>query len=531
MSDKPASTAYIPPHMRDKVQPHEAAKSASANSNFNTSYRPTFSSSNHRRNFQSNYSGYQRSGNFPHSRSMEYHITDAEVKEQFDRNTESADVSVYEGSNVSVQGPPIQPITQFIGSGIHNNILLAIAQHGYKKPTAVQKYSIPAILNNQDLIVTSQTGSGKTAAFMLPVLTHLIRMTSTGNPLVIDLVPTRELALQELDETKKFIKHCPHLNPICIYGGSSINEQIRSLRYGVDILIATPGRLIDIIEHGNITLHDVSFLILDECDRMLDMGFEPQIKHIIKDFDMPPNDNRQNLLFSATFPREVENLAFQFMRRSVCRIEVGLQDAPSLIQQRFVYVSQENKIRALLAEINEISEGQILVFAERKASVDEIENYLYEQNVNVVAIHGDRNMIDRMDALQLFTDAKAQIMIATDVAARGLDIANVAVVINLDLPTDLDSYTHRIGRTGRAGRTGKAISFYNENNYSFLNQLLYHFRETNQEIPVGLEQYLSDVERTNNYRSNNYRSNNYRRGRSTFRKEKSYNNMNYRPYK
>jgi ATP-dependent RNA helicase DDX3X len=267
----------------------------------------------------------------------------------------------------------------------------------------------------------------------------------------------------------------------CVDGGPAAAAAVRA-----GILIATPGRLIDILEHCQLRLGSVGYLILDEADRMLDMGFEPQIDQVINGFDMPPPDARQTLLFSATFPAEVQGLARRFMRPGVTRIEVGVQDAPTLIEQRFVRCPDAAKFRCLLDIIARV-DGQTLVFAERKVTVDSIESYLYDAGCSVVAIHGDREMANRLAALRGFTNGRAQVMVATDVAARGIDIPNVAHVINLDLPSDLDSYIHRIGRTGRAGKRGIATSLWNENNAGVLGHLVRHFWENRQAVPLDLE--------------------------------------------
>jgi ATP-dependent RNA helicase DDX3X len=401
-------------------------------------------------------------------------------------------MSVYEGADVTVHGDGItlDPITAFPGCGVRNDILAAVANMGFKSPTNVQKYAIPYILGGHDLIVTSQTGSGKTAAYMLPVLSNLIGEQRPRDPSVVVLVPTRELALQIQTETNKFTERSD-LKTVCVFGGASIGDQLRQLRYARDILIATPGRLIDILQQGHLHLSAVRYLILDEADRMLDMGFEPQIDQVINRFDMPYPENRQTLLFSATFPAEVQDLARRFMRPDVTRIEVGVQDAPSLIEQRFFYCPDSSKFSSLLEIITQV-EGQTLVFAERKVTVDHIEEYLFDSGCAVVAIHGDRDMADRLAALRGFTNGRAKIMVATDVAARGIDIPSVAHVINIDLPSDLDSYIHRIGRTGRAGKHGIATSLWNESNGAFLGQLCQHFRDNRQAIPEGLEDFARD---------------------------------------
>ena len=529
---KPA--AYVPPHLRQAgVASRPAEDSASEKlqpSNKTPRNRGIQFGPRPHSNFQHNSSNTY----IPHSHSMpEVDITDDQIEQLFQSSTSTADISAYDNSVVKISGSEISPIAQFPGSGIDNEILVSVAEMGFKVPTPVQKFAIPAILGGLDLIVTSQTGSGKTAAFMLPVLTNVLTRNEAKhahNPVVVCLVPVRELAQQELEQTEHFCSRS-NLKVVCIYGGAPMNKQISYLRYGVDILIATPGRLIDFFDRGLISMSNVHYLILDECDKMLDMGFEPQIWQIIKAMDMPPNEQRQNLLFSATFPRAVQQLAQQFMRPNPCRIEVGLQDAPSLIKQRFLYVPALNKMQALLETIKEVP-GQTVVFAERKIFVDEIENYLFEQNLPVVAIHGGRDMRDRRDALDLFTTGRATIMVATDVAARGLDIPNVAHVINLDLPTDLDSYTHRIGRTGRAGHKGTATSFWNEANAPLLQQLLVHIRQTRQPIPEGLEEFQHQYEKPAGGGGGGYSGRKGGGGYSGrgggFRNSRSYNNMQKR---
>jgi ATP-dependent RNA helicase DDX3X len=246
--------------------------------------------------------------------------------------------------------------------------------------------------------------------------------------------------------------------------------------------------MIDHLDRSTVSLRAVSWLILDEADRMLDMGFEPQISRIINGFDMPYPDDRQSLMFSATFPAGVQELAANFMKPDAARIEVGMQDAPSLIEQRFVRVEDGHKFSALLQIISEV-DGQTLVFTERKVSVDRIEEYLLDEGCHVVGIHGDREMQQRLAALRSFTVGRAKIMVATDVAARGLDIPNVAHVINMDLPGDVDTYTHRIGRTGRAGKRGLATSFWNDSNGAFLSAYVAHMKQSKLEIPPGLDKF------------------------------------------
>ena len=486
------ATAYIPPHLRKQgVGPRPAEKSASEALHNETETRtPKFDNS------ARNYSGQHSNRFIPRSQSIPARLsefTDKQIEEMFEKNEIPSDFQVYENSKVVVHSTSkVEPCEHFVRSGVNNELLANIAKMGYKIPTAVQKYSIAYVLDGQDLLVTSQTGSGKTAAFMLPVLTQLLKNRLPFSPTVVVLAPTRELALQIQDQTNKFSRGTD-IRTVCVYGGTPIYSQLKELHYPCNILIATPGRLIDILKRGTLTLSTVQYLILDEADRMLDMGFEPQIREVIEGYDLPPVADRQTLLYSATFPREVQNLARSFMKSNMTRIEVGLQDAPSLIEKVFEYCPEHAKLSALVEALQKV-DGPTLIFAERKTSVDRVEDFLYDEGWAVVAIHGDRDMRDRLAALKAFTNGRAKVMVATDVAARGIDIPNVAHVINLDLPTDLDSYIHRIGRTGRAGRHGLATSFWNETNEPFLQVLINHLNQTNQEIPEGLQEYARDLQ-------------------------------------
>lgn len=520
------STAYIPPHLRAQAsQPNITQNSQQQNRQTHFAQNPTNQGQNNQRN--------KNNVNISRSRSLPMQlnqVADSVIEERFAKNEETFDMSVYDGAEVTVHtnGAEIDPIQQFPGCGIRNEILLSVAEIGFKLPTSVQKYAIPYILSHHDVIVTSQTGSGKTAAYMLPVISQILSFQRYRDPSVVVLVPTRELALQIQTETNKFTNGTG-LKTVCVFGGASINDQLRLLRYSCDILIATPGRLIDIMQRGQLHLCAVQHLILDEADRMLDMGFEPQIDKVINGFDMPTPDQRQTLLFSATFPTEVQNLARKFMRPDVTRIEVGMQDAPSLIEQRFLYVPETSKLSALLDVIGEV-DGQTLVFAERKVKVDHIEEFLYDEGCHVVAIHGDRDMQDRRAALRGFINGRAKIMIATDVAARGIDIPDVAHVINLDLPNDVDSYIHRIGRTGRAGKRGIATSFWNETNSSFLMTLIAHFRQNRQPIPEGLEEFDRENRKSSGGGGSRGHGGRGNRGRGNFPRDHSFNNVNYRYY-
>ncbi|OII77574.1 DEAD DEAH box helicase family protein [Cryptosporidium andersoni] len=380
--------------------------------------------------------------------------------------------------------------------GIHEILLANIRRVKYERPTPVQKFSIPTVLNGRDLMACAQTGSGKTAAFLFPIIMRMLkdgppptpqqsslRIKRVAYPVALVLSPTRELAIQIYEESRKFC-YGTGIRTNVLYGGSEIRNQILDLDRGSDIVVATPGRLRDLIDRGKVYLKLIKFLILDEADRMLDMGFAPQIREIIEDSDMPHSlEGRQTVMFSATFPREIQQLAKDFLH-SYIFLTVGRVGATSgSIVQRVVYAEEDHKPRLLVKLLMEQGEGLTVVFVEMKRRADQIEDFLIDQNFPAVSIHGDRSQQEREHALRLFRSGQRPILVATDVAARGLDIPNITHVINLDMPCNIDDYVHRIGRTGRAGNTGLATSFVNENNKPILRDLLAALEESGQDAP------------------------------------------------
>lgn len=275
-----------------------------------------------------------------------------------------------------------------------------------------------------------------------------------------------------------------------VYGGADINQQLRLIERGCDLLSATPGRLVDLIERGRISLANIRYLVLDEADRMLDMGFEPQIRRIVQGEDMPGVQDRQTLMFSATFPRDIQMLARDFMKDYVF-LSVGRVGSTSEnITQKVEYVEDADKRSVLLDVLSMHQGGQgglTLVFVETKRMADMLSDFLLTNNLPATSIHGDRTQREREMALQTFRTGRTPIMVATAVAARGLDIPNVTHVVNYDLPSDIDDYVHRIGRTGRAGNVGIATAFFNRGNRNIVRDLLELLREANQEIPAWLE--------------------------------------------
>ncbi|EGV42556.1 DEAD/DEAH box helicase [Bizionia argentinensis JUB59] len=353
-------------------------------------------------------------------------------------------------------------------------LLKAIEEQGYKQPTGVQLQTIPQVLAKKDVIASAQTGTGKTAAFALPILQLLSKNQEAprGGKTIKALIvsPTRELALQIGNNFKAYGRHT-NLRTTVIFGGISEKPQVDVLAKGVDILIATPGRLMDLEKQDIINLDAVEILVLDEADLMLDMGFIDDVKHIV---NLCPAE-KQILLFSATMPFKVEQLANTILK-SPERIEVTTtSSAAKNIGQILYYVPKQNKIELCLHLLRNEIKGSILIFRRTKFGVDKLEASLIKNGYNVETIHGDKTQTDRQEALKKFKSGSVNILIATDVAARGIDINELDAVINFDLPNIPETYIHRIGRTGRAGSTGMAYSFCgaDEKNYiTTIQQLL-----------------------------------------------------------
>lgn len=306
-------------------------------------------------------------------------------------------------------------------------------------------------------------------------------------PTALILAPTRELVSQIHEEARKFC-YRSWVRPAVVYGGADINQQLRQIERGCDLLSATPGRLVDLIERGRISLANIQYLVLDEADRMLDMGFEPQIRRIVQGEDMPGVQERQTLMFSATFPRDIQMLARDFMKDYVF-LSVGRVGSTSEnITQKIEYVEDGDKRSVLLDILSAQPEaGLTLVFVETKRMADMLSDFLYTNSIAATSIHGDRSQRERETALQTFRTGRTPVLVATAVAARGLDIPNVTHVINYDLPSDIDDYVHRIGRTGRAGNTGIATAFFNRGNRNIVRDLIELLREANQDIPSWLD--------------------------------------------
>ncbi|XP_077672410.1 putative ATP-dependent RNA helicase DDX4 isoform X2 [Eretmochelys imbricata] len=403
----------------------------------------------------------------------------------------------YDTILVEVSGlDPPPAILTFEEANLCQTLNKNIAKAGYLKLTPVQKYSIPVILAGRDLMACAQTGSGKTAAFLLPILAHMMKDGVTAShfreqqePECIIVAPTRELINQIFLEARKF-SYGTCIRPVVIYGGTQTGHSIRQIKQGCNILCATPGRLMDIIGKEKIGLRKVRYLVLDEADRMLDMGFGPEMKKLISCPGMPSKDRRQTLMFSATFPEEIQRLAGEFLKPEYLFVAVGqVGGACSDVQQTILQVSQYSKREKLVEILQSIRDERTMVFVETKKKADFIATFLCQEKIPTTSIHGDREQREREEALGDFRSGKCPVLVATSVAARGLDIENVQHVINFDLPSTIDEYVHRIGRTGRCGNIGKAISFFDSVSDSHIAQpLLKVLSDAQQEVPSWLEE-------------------------------------------
>jgi ATP-dependent RNA helicase RhlE len=340
----------------------------------------------------------------------------------------------------------------FESLGLAPAMLDAVRDAGYEHPTPIQAQAIPLVLKGRDLIGLAQTGTGKTAAFTLPILSTLLEGPRRLRALV--LVPTRELAVQVKESFLKYGRHTDLLFAE-VYGGVAIAPQERALRDGVDVVIATPGRLIDHLERQNVLLEDIEFLVLDEADRMLDMGFAPQINRIVR--EIPPY--RQTLLFSATMPPEVEALARKYLRKPLV-VQIGRRSSAAQTVSHAVYpVPQHRKSKLLAHLLRDERLDSVLVFTRTKGRADRVLRDLEQAGIGAEAMHGDRSQAERSRALEKFRSGEVRVLVATDIAQRGLDIAGITHVVNYDVPQQAEDYIHRIGRTGRAAAEGDAITF------------------------------------------------------------------------
>ena len=352
--------------------------------------------------------------------------------------------------------------------GLAAPLLLAVKEKGYTEPSPIQAQAIPSVLEGRDIMAAAQTGTGKTAGFVLPIL-QLLNASAPSHPhrtRALIITPTRELAAQVADSVETYGKHLP-LKSVVVFGGVKINPQIAALRKGVDILVATPGRLLDLYQQGEVRFNEIEILVLDEADRMLDMGFIHDIRRILK--ALPAK--RQNLLFSATFANEIRQLTKSILRNPV-EVEVSPPNATAERVEQWVYpVDKKSKAAVLRQLVVEKDWQQVLVFSRTKHGANKLSQKLEKAGINAAAIHGNKSQAARTKALAGFKAGKIRVLVATDIAARGLDIAQLPQVVNFDLPNVPEDYVHRIGRTGRAGAAGKAYSLVSADEIKQLNDI------------------------------------------------------------
>lgn len=403
-------------------------------------------------------------------------------------------------------------------------ILKALEQQGYTHPTPIQQQAIPILLKGKDLLGCAQTGTGKTAAFAIPVLQNLYldqqnHSVVKGKKSIKALIvtPTRELALQIGENFEAYSKFLP-LQSTVIFGGVKQGAQTQILKKGVDILIATPGRLLDLMGQGFIRLDNLDYLVLDEADHMLDMGFIHDIRKIIAKIP----EERQSLFFSATMPPEIVTLSKNILG-SYERVTINpKQTTAERVEQLVYYVAKKDKIKLLIHLLKENKMDTLLVFSRTKYGADKIVRQLKKQNLQAAAIHGNKSQGARQRALKNFKEGRIHILVATDIAARGIDVDDLSHVINYDLPNVPETYVHRIGRTGRASASGQALSFCNQEERAYLKKIQQLIK---QQIPsIEEHPFVDDIPvtppHTNKPNTNKPKKSNYRRKKRSFRNKK-----------
>merc|ERR1719339_437297 len=392
----------------------------------------------------------------------------------------------------------MKPVLQFKSLGFPSNIM-AVCK-GFEKPTPIQAQCWPVLASGRDVIGIAETGSGKTLAFTIPALTHLQHRTATegraakGSPRMLIIAPTRELAMQSQEVLEAAGKECG-IASVCVYGGVSKWGQKEALGKGVEVVVATPGRLIDLMQEGIISLAQVSYLVLDEADRMLDQGFERDIRAIIGQ----THTARQTALFSATWPDSVRELAHSFLNKPI-KVTIGCDDLTANIRiTQIVEVvedrAREGKLTQLLKKYHADRKNRILIFVLYKKEAARIESNLSRNGWKVASIHGDKSQEGRTLAVEQFKSGEIPLLVATDVAARGLDIPGVDFVINYSFPLTIEDYVHRIGRTGRAGRDGTAHTFFQLCDKLRAGELVKVLKDANQEVPAAMNDFDLNIKK------------------------------------
>ncbi|EIW57832.1 DEAD-domain-containing protein [Trametes versicolor FP-101664 SS1] len=415
-----------------------------------------------------------------------FYVEDKRVSSRSDREIEE----FRRLKEMKVQGRDIpRPVTSFEEIGFPDYIMSTIRAQGFPSPTPIQCQAWPMALTGRDVVAIAQTGSGKTISFALPAMLHINAqplLAPGDGPIALILAPTRELAVQIQQECTKFGSNS-RIRNTAIYGGAPKGPQIRDLQRGVEIVIATPGRLIDMLESGKTNLRRITYLVMDEADRMLDMGFEPQIRKIVSQI----RPDRQTLMFSATWPKDVQKLANDFLKDFI-QVNIGSMEltANHSITQIVEVVSDFEKRAKLIKHLDQISQenAKVLIFVGTKRVADDITKYLRQDGWPALAIHGDKEQRERDWVLGEFKAGRSPILIATDVASRGLDVKDVRYVINYDFPNNCEDYIHRIGRTGRAGTTGTSFTYFTTDNAKQARELIGILKEAKAVVPPQLEE-------------------------------------------
>ncbi|XP_011153208.1 ATP-dependent RNA helicase dbp2 [Harpegnathos saltator] len=439
-------------------------------------------------------------------RSLEPLRKDFYVEHPAVRNRSKEEVSQFrENTEITVKGENVpNPIQYFEEGNFPPYVMEGIRRQGYSQPTPIQAQGWPIALSGRDLVAIAQTGSGKTLGYILPAIVHIIhqpRLSNGDGPIALILAPTRELA-QQIQEVANCFGESAAVRNTCIFGGAPKGPQAHDLDRGVEICIATPGRLIDFLEKGTTNLRRCTYLVLDEADRMLDMGFEPQIRKIIEQI----RPDRQVLMWSATWPKEVRALAEDFLT-DYTHLNIGsLTLSANHNITQIIDVCQEfekdSKLFRLLQEIGNEKENKTIIFVETKRKVDDITRNIRRDGWQALSIHGDKNQQERDHVLQEFRSGRAPILVATDVAARGLDVDDVKYVINFDYPSSSEDYIHRIGRTGRRRQTGTAYAFFTSHNMKHAGDLIEVLREAGQNVNPRLSE-MAEMAKAGNFGGRN----------------------------
>ncbi|KAL5975804.1 DEAD-box ATP-dependent RNA helicase 37 [Asimina triloba] len=516
---RPTRPAYVPPHLRSKNPASaDSFPARQSNEHSNSNSAAGFSRSGSRELGRPNYGRWERGGRAPREPNpfeTADMLAELSVSEE-EANGGGINFDAYEDIPVETSGSDVPPaVNSFAAIDLGDALNQNIKRCRYVKPTPVQRHAIPISMAGRDLMACAQTGSGKTAAFCFPIISGIMRNgpsapqrgargARTAHPQALILSPTRELSCQIHEEAKKF-SYQTGVKVVVAYGGAPIHQQnrlfmregegdkdeeLRDLERGVDILVATPGRLVDLVERARVSLHMIKYLALDEADRMLDMGFERQIRNIVERMDMPPPGIRQTMLFSATFPNEIQRLASDFMSNYIFLAVGRVGSSTDLISQRVEFVPEMEKRSHLMDLLHAQRDNgncgkqkmPLKGISLSHSDGDQVPIW----SITYAASNSCSILKEREQALRSFRSGITPILVATDVAARGLDIPHVSHVINFDLPKDIDDYVHRIGRTGRAGKSGLATAFFSEVNYPLAKSLSELMQEANQEVPSWL---------------------------------------------